>query len=434
MMKKIAFPGRFFQQDFLSNTSHFCSDCKKYLMILICTAILSTISWKQAFAQKGNKTIANNEYTVAAYVWPSCHDDKMAREALWGEGTGEWEVIKKGNQRFEGHYQPRIPLWGYKLDNDPLAWETKIEAATDHGVNTFIFDWYWYDGKPFLEGTVNDGFLKAKNNSNMKFYIMWANHDAKGSTWNPHRYKNDTVLWKGTVDWENFQIVVARVIKQYFMQPNYFKLDGKPVFSIYNLDNLVKSFNGFEGTKKALDYFRQEVKKAGFPDLYLQGVGNGSDKNVRLMSDKVREGKSINEIVSDLKLNSITMYNWNSPGILEDYIKYGEGALKIRSKWDSILTVPFVPVVSVGWDSSPRFPKQGKESVINKNSTPQSFAAYLQKTREYVRNHPKQPKIIIINAWNEWVEGSYLEPDMRWGYQYLQAVKDIMSGKYDKYK
>jgi hypothetical protein len=242
------------------------------------------------------------------------------------------------------------------------------------------------------------------------------------------------MLWKGTIDWDNYKIVVARIIQQYFKQPNYFKIDNKPVFSIYNLDNLIKSFNGIEGTRTALNYFRQEVKKAGFPDLYLQAVGRGGNNKTVLVSEKYAEGKSINEVVSDFKLNSITMYNWNSHDKMEDYLKYGEGALKLRSVWDSILTIPFIPIISVGWDSTPRFPKQGKESVLHLNSTPESFAAYLQKTREFVQNHPDQPKLMIINAWNEWVEGSYLEPDMRWGYRYLEAVKDVMSGKYDKYK
>jgi hypothetical protein len=384
-------------------------------------------------SQKVNNLKGNEDYYVAAYVWPSCHDEVMSRNALWGEGTGEWEIIKKGSQRFEGHYQPRLPLWGYPMDNDPKAWETKINAATDHSVNVFIFDWYWYDGKPFLEETVNEGFLKAGNKDKMKFYLMWANHDALGSTWNPHRYKSDTILWKGEVDWDNFKIVVARVIKQYFKQPNYLKIDNKPVFSIYNLDKLVQSFNGFEGTIKALDYFREEVKKAGFPDLHLQAIGRGANKNIRLMSGKYSEGKTINGIVSELKINSITMYNWNSPAKLEDYLKYGEGALVLRNLWDSTLTVPFFPCISVGWDNTPRFLEMGKESVIHLNSTPESFAAYLQKTRDYVRKHPEQPKLLIINAWNEWVEGSYLEPDMRWGYGYLEAVKKVMSGQYDKY-
>jgi hypothetical protein len=385
-----------------------------------------------SFSQKDNRTKENNEYSVAAYIWPSCHDEEMSHDALWGEGIGEWEIIKKGNPRFDGHYQPRIPLWGYAMDDDPIAWEQKINAATDHGVNVFIFDWYWYDGKPYLEETVDSGFLKAGNNNKMKFYLMWANHDVPGNMWNHYRYKTDSLLWQGEVDWINFKIIVERVIKQYFKQPNYFKIDNKPVFSIYSLADLVQSFNGIEESKKALDYFREEVKKAGFPGLHLQGIGRVSNKNPILLSGIFGEGKGINEIVSDLSLNSVTMYNWSSHKT-EDYLEDGELAMSLRNKWDSTLTVPFFPVISVGWDNTPRYPKLGKESVIHINNTPQSFAAYLQKTRDYVRNHPEQPKLIVINAWNEWVEGSYLEPDMRWGYGYLEAVKKVMSGAYDKY-
>jgi hypothetical protein len=83
----------------------------------------------------------------------------------------------------------------------------------------------------------------------------------------------------------------------------------------------------------------------------------------------------------------------------------------------------------VGWDDTPRYPEKGKESVVHINNTPESFAAYLMKTKEYVDNHPDQTRLITINAWNEWVEGSYLEPDMRWGYGYLEAVRKVMSRK-----
>lgn len=406
---------------------------KKAIFSLLCLISLFFFSGYSSLAQKDNELKEVKDYSVAAYVWPSCHDEEMSREALWGEGIGEWEIIKRGNPRFDGHYQPRVPLWGYEMDDDPVAWEKKIDAATNHRVNVFIFDWYWYDGKPFLEETVNDGFLKARNSEKMKFYIMWANHDVPGNMWNHYRYKTDSLLWQGEVDWSNFKIVVGRVINHYFKQPNYFKIDNKPVFSIYSLTDLVQSFNGIEGTKKALNYFREEVKKAGFPGLHLQGIGRVSNSNPILISGKFGEGKGINEIVSDLSLNSITMYNWNSHADTEDYLKYGEGAIVLRNKWDSTLTIPFFPCISVGWDNTPRYPNFGKESVIHINNTPESFAAYLQKTRDYVNKHPEQAKLIIINAWNEWVEGSYLEPDMRWGYGYLEAVKNIMSGKYDQY-
>ena len=210
---------------------------------------------------------AKNEYYVAAYIWPSCHDDPMAREKLWPDGTGEWEVIRKGNPRFDGHYQPRQPLWGYELDNDPEVVEKWIDVATDHGVNVFVYDWYWYDEGPFLESALNDGFLKARNNGKMQFYIMWANHDVKYNYWNVHRYKDNTdILWNAKVDRKNYEIIVDRVINSYFRQPNYFKINGEPVFSIFSVGKLLESFdNNVEETRKALDYFRDEVKKAGFP-------------------------------------------------------------------------------------------------------------------------------------------------------------------------
>jgi hypothetical protein len=167
------------------------------------------------------------EFDVAAYVWPSTLDDPMGRELLWSEGIGEWEIIKKGVPRFKGHYQPRVPLWGYEMADDPAAMEKKINAAADHGVNVFLFDWYWYDESPFLESMVNS-FVDAPNTNRMKFYLMWANHDVPGNLWNHFRYKTDSLIWQGEVDWENYKVIVDRVIRKYFKQPNYYKIDGKP--------------------------------------------------------------------------------------------------------------------------------------------------------------------------------------------------------------
>ena len=368
----------------------------------------------------------SHEYTVAAYVWPSCHHDERFGNVLWPEGIGEWEVIKKGTPRFEGHYQPRAPLWGYEMDNNPQVMEKWIEAATSHGVNTFIFDWYWYDGGPFLESALNDGFLKAKNNSKMQFYIMWANHDVKRNYWNVHKYTDDTsLLWNGAVDWDNFKIIVDRVIKQYFVQPNYFKIDGKPVFSIFRVSNLIKSFGGSkEETRKALDYFRMEVKKAGFPGLHLQwNQGGGSvmsKKAARRFANKIKE----------MGFDSVAMYNMG--GLDEDYLVYGANSVKIREQNDSFLNVPLFPCVSIGWDDTPRFPAKGVHDVVHYHNTPASFAALLSKAKKYVDSHPEQPKLITINAWNEWVEGSYLLPDMLNGFGYLESVKAVMSGKYDQ--
>jgi len=371
---------------------------------------------------------AKNDYYVAAYIWPSCHNDSLGREKLWPDGSGEWEVIKKGNPRFEGHYQPRQPLWGYELDNDPKVVEKWIDVATDHGVNVFVYDWYWYEGGPFLESALNDGFLKAANNRKMQFYIMWANHDVKYNYWNYHLYKDNTdILWNAKVDWKNYQLIVDRVINKYFKQPNYFKINGEPVFSIFSIGKLLESFgNSAEEARKALDYFRDEVKKAGFPGLHIQwNQGGGS-----IMSETAAAQFTNN--VKVMGFNSIAMYNMG--GRVEDYIVYGTNSVRIREQMDSILDVPVFPCVSIGWDDTPRFPEKGIRDVVHYNNTPQSFAALLSKAKKYADSHPEQPRLITINAWNEWVEGSYLLPDMQNGFGYLEAVKEvIIEGKYDKY-
>jgi len=397
------------------------------LNTLIVLAILAGCSSGVQSPQEEVKTV-KNDYYVAAYIWPSCHDDPLGREKLWSEGTGEWEVIKKGDPRFAGHYQPRQPLWGYELDNDPKVVEKWIDVAVDHGVNVFVYDWYWYEGGPYLEGALNDGFLKAKNNGEMQFYIMWANHDVKYNYWNVHRYKDNTdILWNATVDWENYKIIVERVISQYFKQPNYFKINGEPVFSIFSISKLLESFdNSPEEARKALDYFREEVKKAGFPGLHIQwNQGGGS-----VMSEEAAA-----KFVSNVKtmgFNSIAMYNMG--GLNEDYLVYGANSIKIREQMDALLDVPVFPCVSIGWDDTPRFPAKGMKDVVHYHNTPQSFATLLSKAKLYADKHPEQPKLITINAWNEWVEGSYLLPDMLNGFGYLEAVKEvILDGKYDRY-
>lgn len=393
------------------------------LGLFVLTACTSQSQKEQPVEKK-----TQNDYYVAAYIWPSCHDDSLARKKLWKEGIGEWEVIKKGNPRYEGHYQPRQPLWGHEMDNDPKVVERWIDVAVDHGVNTFVYDWYWYEEGPYLESALNDGFLKAKNNSKMQFYIMWANHDVKHNYWNYHLHGDDTsILWDAKVDWENFKIIVDRVIKQYFKQPNYFKINGEPVFSIFSIDKLVESFNGsIEETRKGLDYFREEVKKAGFPGLHIQwNQGGGS-----VMSE---EGAAeFRKNVDVMGFNSVAMYNMG--GMTEDYLTYGANSIKIREQMDEILDIPVFPCVSIGWDDTPRFPAKGIKDVVHYNNTATSFATLLSKAKQYADNHPEQPKLITINAWNEWVEGSYLLPDMLNGFSYLEAVKDVfIDRKYDRY-
>ncbi len=149
--------------------------------------------------------------------------------------------------------------------------EKKINAAVSHGVNVFIYDWYWYDGKPFLENGLDSGFLKAKNNHKMRFYLMWANHDHTSylDYTNPDKSK---VYWYGGVDTATFHHMIVHIINDYFKKPNYYKINGEPVFSIYEISNFIKGIGGMKAAEEALAYFTKKTKEAGFPGLHLQGV------------------------------------------------------------------------------------------------------------------------------------------------------------------
>ena len=117
-------------------------------------------------------------------------------------------------------------------------------------------------------------------------------------------------------------------------------------------------------------------------------------------------------------------------GFNPDYRKHCENAANIRNKVDTAYNIPLFPTVSIGWDDTPRFPAKGREHATSMNQSPEVFAEYLSIAKDYADAHVhEQPKFIMINAWNEWVEGSYLLPDKKYGYAYLEAVKEVMSEK-----
>jgi hypothetical protein len=181
-------------------------------------------------------------YDIAAYIWPSYTGDERRARIFWPQGIGEWETVQK-------RMHPK-PLWGMQNEADPSVMEHQIEQAIKHGVNTFIYDWYWYDDQPFLEMCLNKGFLGAPNNSKMKFYIMWANHTAT-SLWHLPSSHEDNPIWDGAVSFEIFQKIAKRWIETYFSRENYYKIDGKPVLSIYDLNNLLRGLGGLDGARRA---------------------------------------------------------------------------------------------------------------------------------------------------------------------------------------
>ena len=360
----------------------------------------------------------SKNYDIAAYIWPSYTGDEPRARQFWEEGIGEWQTVKNTGPKFPGHSWPRKPLWGYVNEADRYVMEMEIAAAADHGVNVFIYDWYWYDRRPFLENYLNDGFLKSGNRGRMQFYLMWANHDATYA-WDIRNSALDAIVWNGSVERREFEIACRRIINKYFSQPNYFKIDGEPVFEIYDLNNLLKGLGGLEQVRDAFGWFRRETQKAGHPGLHLQ-LASWTENSIRL-SGEDGGANLAGTILGGAKLveaagfDSITHYQFVH--FLNIDRGYVEIIADLQKEWDRIgneYKIPYFPHISVGWDANPRY-KKFIPGIVKDNS-PAEFEKALRLAKSYADAHPGQPPLITINSWNEWTEVSYLQPDSLHGY------------------
>lgn len=365
----------------------------------------------------------SRKYDVAAYVWPAYTGDEPRTRMFWPEGIGEWQSVKSSVSKYPGHQWPRKPLWGYVNEADPSVMQMQIDVAASHGVNVFIYDWYWYDGRPFLENCLNDGYLKAPDNSKVKFYLMWANHDVN-NTWDIRlSHLNDNIIWRGSVGREEFEIIAKRLIERYFKHPSYYRIDGKPVFMVYDTKNLMKGLGGVEGVKAAFKWFREEAVRSGLPGLHLQFAYWG-ERSLNLSGVDGCGPLAGAETLESLGFESLSNYQFvHFTNIDRDYRLIMEDVLEEWRRIEGKFSIPYFPHVSIGWDNNPRF-KEFRPGVV-KGNTPEQFRKALEKAKAYVDAHPSQAPLITVNSWNEWTESSYLEPDDLYGYGYLEAVKSV---------
>jgi hypothetical protein len=280
--------------------------------------------------------------------------------------------------------------------------------------------------------------MKAKNNNRMKFSLMWANHD-----WidiHPATVgKPQTLLYPGKVTPETFEKMTDIIIERYFKHPSYWKINGAPYFSVYELFRLVECFGSMEATKAALERFRSKTIKAGFPDLHLNAVIWG----VQILPSETVI-KDPQAMIDFLKFNSLTSYVWIHHVELKKFPAtpyvdvMNEYFNNYVPKAEKEYKQPYYPNVTMGWDASPRCDQ--KDSFENRGypcmatlsgNTPANFKIALEKVKAVVDKKPAGQKIFNINCWNEWTEGSYLEPDVINKFGYLEAIKDVF-GKVKK--
>jgi len=372
----------------------------------------------------------SNGYEIAVYYFPNYHADE--RNERWhGAGWTEWELVKAAAPRFPGHKQPKVPLWGYGDEADPRVMEQKIDAAADHGITSFIFDWYWYTDGPFLQRALEEGFLRARNNSRLKFALMWANHD-----WvdiHPaQRSRPANVLAPGKVTPEAFDRAVDHMIRLYFCHPSYLRVNGGLYFSIYELANLIRSFGSVEATRAALQRFRRKVREAGCGELHLNAVVWGLSL---LPGERKIDGG--NELLEELQFDSVTSYVWIHHQELPDfpatdYARYREANVRDFRRFTEAYKLPYFPNVTMGWDPSPRTIRTDRYDLLGypftpilTGNTPEEFEKSLRAVKAFLDLGLTKPAMFTINAWNEWTEGSYLEPDTEYGTGYLQAIRRV---------
>lgn len=367
---------------------------------------------------------------TAVYYFPNYHVDPR-NEAVHGRGWTEWELMKVARPRFEGHDQPKIPLWGYEDEADPAVMAKKIDVAVEHGVDAFVFDWYWYEG-PYLERCLKEGFLGAPNNDKMKFALMWANHDWKNFHPGGRDTKNYPINFPWSTRRETVGYVWDYIIENFMTKPNYWRVDGLPYFSIYAVNRFIGQMGGVEATAEVLSEFREKAVKAGLPGIHIGGIWFDVLDSHPAYSECPQA-----DWANKLGFSSYTSYNnccttdeWfrNFPHI--DYDKAAEEYYQIARKAMTTLPAPYHPVVTAGWDSTPRCTQS--EVYDEKPSypylgvmqpTPEKFRKAVAETVKILKEYAADNPIFFINAWNEWTEGSYLEPDTRFGMAVLENLK-----------
>jgi hypothetical protein len=373
-------------------------------------------------------------YEIAAYYFPDYHPNDNRNRVRFGAGWSEWELVKHAKPRWSGHDQPKVPLWGYVDESDPKVMEKKIETASEYGIDAFIFDWYYYDVGPFLEKCLEQGYMQADNNTQVKFAIMWANHN-----WidihplsKKDRLKGPKLPYPGKISLETWERMTDYIIKKYFHHPSYWKVDGKPYFSIYDLSRFIQIFGSVEKTRKAVEAFRRKAIDSGLPGLNLNAVVWGR----QILPGEERVANPF-KLVKNLGFDSFTSYVWihhvalpEFPQTPYTYVqqKYFEYAKSVADTFD----LPYYPNVTMGWDSSPRtrqddpFENLGYPFMATiSGNTPRAFENALGEMKSFLQSHPQCENTFNINCWNEWTEGSYLEPDSIHKEAYLEAVLKV---------
>ena len=367
--------------------------------------------------------------TVLAYYYPQWHVDRT-NESMHGAGWTEWRLVRSARPRFAGHAQPKRPLWGAADEANPAVAGRAVDTALNHGIDGFIVDWYWYDNRPFLNRALDDGLLCAERLPEFRFALMWANHE-----WNdlyPARSVHPATLLPAPNSRYHARCAFRHVVDRYLTHPSYWRVDGAAYFSIYDVPAFVVGMGGLAAAADVLAGFRAAAAAAGVGDLHLNGVVNFQIADPGATATR-------------LGFDSVTHYTWwHHPDAGFDtfpttsYPAVHARARQVWREFEHTLPVSYLPNVTVGWDPSPRTVDWDMRSErgypytsLLVDNTPEAVGAAVRDAVSLVAARTRH-RVLTINAWNEWTEGSFLEPEEQYGFGYLEAVRDAVAVRLER--
>jgi lipopolysaccharide biosynthesis protein len=331
-------------------------------------------------------------------------------DKAWGEGFTEWTNVLKAKPLFEGHYQPHIPHddVGYYDLSDPEVMVRQAGMAKEFGIYGFAFYHYWFNGKRLLE-TPLDNMIKT-GKPDFPFLYIWANENWT-KRWDG---LDNEIILKQEYSFDDDLNHIQFLCKNVFCDKRYITIDDKPVFIVYRTEL-------FHDIKETVNIWRSEVRKYGFKDLYLIRVEHFRD-DINPIEIGFDASMEFAPEYRSVDFNKLVIKDSNK---IVDYVTTTENyALKLQKKF------PWYRCVFPGWDNSPR--RKEKASIYINNS-PELFKQFLYRGIEYTKKHlDENSQFIFINSWNEWGEGCHIEPDKKYGFSFLNAVKNTIDDTSNK--
>lgn len=359
---------------------------------------------------------------LIAFYLPQFHPIPE-NDQWWSKGFTEWTNVARARPLFKGHHQPNIPsdLGFYDL-RVPEARTAQAMLARQHGIEGFCYWHYWFDGKRLLERPFQE--VLESGEPDFPFCLAWANESWTG-VWNgqPNR-----ILLEQTYPGEDDYVRHFYSQLEAFCDRRYIQVDGKPLFVVYMPDKLPEP-------ERFTDLWNELAVKAGLNGIYFIGLVdrpwsqtagfNGYTYHLPGSFLKTLPKRKLNRLITKFRGRSLDVY---LPGRSESPAQVDYSQL-VRNALSSIEFGPaHYPSVLPNWDSTPRHDMKG---LVLTESTPELFRAHLREAIDIVQSREPDHRLIFVKSWNEWAEGNYLEPDLRFGSAYLEVIREELSIVWD---